>query len=140
MFGGFQGANGLGRESGFGPSGRFGFNMSTVVGTVRINLDRDRESPAEKSVITAIGVDPATEEVWAAIGTKLLHFDKDGAEIGSYFVTAPNGVPLHADAILVERDRLLLASDLLGVFSVARPDYVSTQPVPSNVSGQILPQ
>jgi hypothetical protein len=139
-FGGFPGRNGPGGESGFGSPGRFGFNMSTVVGTVRINLDRHRESPAEKSVITAIGVDPATEEVWAAIGNKLLHFDKDGEEIGSYLVTAPNGVPLHPDAILVERDRLLLASDLLGVFSMARPDYISTQSVPSNVSGQIVPQ
>jgi hypothetical protein len=136
--GGLQGANGPDRQSGFGPPGRFGFNMATVVGTVRVNLGRARNSPTEKPVIAAIGVDPETEEVWAAIGSKVLHFDKDGNEIGSYFVAAPNGTPLHPNAILVERDRLLLASDPLGVFSLPRPDRTLTEPLLSNISGQTL--
>ena len=31
-----------------------------------------------KPEFTAVGVDPATQEVWAAVGNLLFHFDKDG--------------------------------------------------------------
>ncbi|HKV05353.1 MAG TPA: hypothetical protein VJO53_09635 [Candidatus Acidoferrales bacterium] len=77
---------------------------------------------ATKPVIRALGVDPETQEVWAAIGDELIHFDKDGNRRAAYRTSTKEGAPLEASAILVERNRILLAADPLGVFDFAIPD------------------
>jgi hypothetical protein len=130
-----NGANGFR----FGPPGRFGFGMYNVEASMRINLDRPKPQPDEKPTISAIAVDPETGEVWAGIGNALVHLDKDGNEVATYYVATPEGRPLHPSAILVEHDRLLLADDPLGIFSIARPDLGSKQPPRSNLSAQPVP-
>jgi len=119
-FGGehFSGANGFH----FGPPGRFGFGMYNVEASMRINLDRPKPQADEKPTISAIAVDPVTGEVWAGIGNALVHLDKDGNEIATYYVATPEGRPLHPSAILVEKDRVLVADDPLGIFSFALPE------------------
>ena len=79
-------------------------------------------TPAFKPIVTAIAVDPATEEIWVALGGLLLHFDRDGNRRGTYRTFRPEGARLEAVAILVEPQRLLLAADPLGVYEFARPD------------------
>ena len=79
-------------------------------------------TPAFKPIVTAIAVDPATEEIWIALGGLLLHFDRDGNRRGTYRTFRPEGARLEAVAILVEPQRLLLAADPLGVYEFARPD------------------
>jgi hypothetical protein len=74
-----------------------------------------------KPVINAIGVDPASSEVWLAMGDELVHFDKDGGRIAAYRAASAEGARLEPSAILVESDRILLAEDRLGVFEFARP-------------------
>ena len=74
------------------------------------------------AVISAIGVDPQTQEVWLALGDVLMKFDKAGNRIDRYRTLASNGEDLNATAILVEPNRILLADDPHGVFAFARPD------------------
>jgi hypothetical protein len=79
-------------------------------------------TPTMKPTVTAIGVDPATQEVWLAMGAVLVHFDRDGNPRGTYRTYTPEGARLETIAILVEPTRLLLACDPLGIFEFARPD------------------
>jgi hypothetical protein len=99
-----------------------------------LRIDRNADlPPALKPTFDAIGVDPATQDVWAAIGNALLHFDKDGSRRGTYRTFTKEGARLEPKAILVESDRLLLAADPLGIFEFARPDKMplNLPPAPS---------
>ncbi len=79
-------------------------------------------TPALKPIVTAVGVDPVTEELWVALGGVLLHFDRTGARRGIYRAFTAEGARVEAVAILVEPDRLLLAADPLGIYEFPRPD------------------
>jgi hypothetical protein len=72
-------------------------------------------------IITALGVDPQTQEIWLAIGTLLMHFDKDGQRLASFRTYIPGGARMEASAILVERDRLLIGADPRGIYEFPRP-------------------
>jgi len=88
-----------------------------------LRLDRHANlPPPQKPTFDAIGVDPDRQDVWAAIGNALLHFDKDGTRRGTYRTVTKEGAKLEPKAILVEPGRLLLAVDPLGIFEFARPD------------------
>jgi hypothetical protein len=81
----------------------------------------DRGMPALHSIITALGVDPQTQEVWLAIGTLLMHFDKEGQRVASFRTYMPGGGRLEASTILVERDRLLIGADPQGIYEFLLP-------------------
>jgi len=87
-----------------------------------IHRQEEGGTPALKPVLTAIGVDPANQEIWLAARGILMHFDHDGNRVATYRTYTPEGARLEISAILVEPDRLLLACDPLGVFAFARPD------------------
>ena len=82
-------------------------------------------TPALHRIITAVGVDPATEDVWLAIGTLLMHFDKEGQRKASFRTYTPAGARLAASSILVEPDRLLLGADPQGIYEFPRPQPVN---------------
>ena len=92
-------------------------------------LDQQSTTPQLQKVINAIGVDPATEEVWVALGDDLMKFDKDGNRIEKYRTLTTSGEDLTPTSILIEPHRLLLADDPHGVFEFARPDQLAT-PIP----------
>jgi hypothetical protein len=79
-----------------------------------------------KPVIHALGVDRASQQVWAAIGDMLLRFDRDGNLLDIYRVATTQGAALQPVGILVEPDRILLVADPAGIYEFARPD--KTQP------------
>ena len=106
----------------FRPGGHFVFNTYDLAASVRVNLDRPAQIHEEDPKLTAIGVDPATGESWIAIGSQLVNLSADGSLLGSYYMATPDGTPLHANAILVEHNRLLIADDPLGIFAFSRPD------------------
>jgi len=81
-----------------------------------------RQAAVEKPGINAIGADPATQELWAAVGNMLLHFNKDGSRRAAYRTLTPEGARLEPRTILVEPDRILLGADPLGIYEFARPD------------------
>lgn len=83
------------------------------------------EPPVFKRILTAVGVDQASGEVWMALGDKLLHFDKDGNRRATYLLYTPEGARLEANTILVEKDHLIVGSDPLGVYEFDRPDKKS---------------
>lgn len=78
--------------------------------------------PPEKPVITALAIDPETEEVWVAIGDELVHFDKDGTRRAAYHTTTKSGARIEAASILVEHERILVAEDPNGIFDFAYPE------------------
>ncbi len=85
-----------------------------------------REEPggelAPHRIITGMGVDPATGEIWLSFGTLLVHFDKDGNRLANYRTYTADGARLEATTIVVEPSRLLLGKDPLGIYEFARPD------------------
>src|SRR5260221_9190199 len=80
------------------------------------------KEPSFKRVLTAVGVDRENGEVWIALYNTLLHFDKEGNRRATYKVYTPQGARLEASTILVERDRLIIGSDPLGIYEFERPD------------------
>jgi len=90
-----------------------------------LSLERRTNISAAKPQIDAFGVDPATQEIWIAVGEQLFRFDNQGARIGSYHTLSPAGAPLTPKTILVESKRLLLGTESWGVFDFARPAKAS---------------
>jgi hypothetical protein len=84
--------------------------------------ERKGKQPAFKPIITAISVVRDSGEVWIALHNRLLRFDKDGYHKATYQLYTPDGTPLDANSILVEKDRILIGSDPLGIFEFERPD------------------
>ena len=84
--------------------------------------ERKGKQPAFKAILTAIGVVHSTGEVWIALHNRLLRFDKDGYRKATYQLYTPDGTRLDANTIVVEKDRLLIGSDPLGIFEFERPD------------------
>jgi len=85
------------------------------------------KQPSFKRILTAIGVDRENGEVWIALYNTLLHFDKEGNLRATYKVYTPQGARLEANTILVERDRLIIGSDPLGIYEFERPDKKNTK-------------
>jgi hypothetical protein len=85
------------------------------------------DAPMFKRILTAVGVESASGEVWMALGDKLLHFDKEGNRRATYLIYTPQGARLDANTILIERDRLIIGSDPLGIYEFDRPDKNSQQ-------------
>jgi hypothetical protein len=92
---------------------------------VRREIKRQDEkggAPRMNPVISALGVDAEAHDFWLALGNLLLHLDAEGTRIASYRAYTADGARVEPAAIVVERDRLLLACDPLGVFEFSRPD------------------
>jgi hypothetical protein len=84
--------------------------------------ERRGDQPRLKPILTAVGVDRSNGEVWIALHNTLLHFDKEGNRRASYQLYTPAGARLEANTILVEKDRLILGSDPLGLYEFDRPE------------------
>ena len=115
-FGGRPGAEGLGH---FHPGGYSTYRASA---TLRVALDDPSKHQLEKPLITAVTVDPQTQEAWTAIGDMLVHLDSNGNRLDTYYMTIRGETTIKASAILVESDRILIASDSWGIYEFPRPD------------------
>ena len=80
------------------------------------------DQPSLKRILTGVGVDRSNGEVWVALYNTLLHFDAAGNRRATYKIYTPQGARLEASIILVEKDRLIIASDPLGIYEFERPD------------------
>jgi hypothetical protein len=80
------------------------------------------EPPVFKRILTGVGVERSSGEVWMALGDKLLHFDKDGNRRATYLIYTPQGARLEANTILIDKDHLIIGSDPLGIYEFDRPD------------------
>src|SRR5579863_7987089 len=84
--------------------------------------DTENSIPSLHRIISAVGVDPQTQELWIAIGTLLMRFDKDGQRLSSFRTFLPSGGRLEASQILVEPDRLLIGADPQGIYEFPKPE------------------
>ena len=121
----------MGFDSRYGHGGHFGGGETSVGASVRVNLGDLGTNVADKPIITAIAIDPATQEVWAGIGDTLVHFNKAGEPMEMFSLTLKGGARLHPTAILIEPDRFLIAADPWGVYEFAPPDGPAIGPAPT---------
>jgi hypothetical protein len=78
--------------------------------------------PSLHRIISAVGVDPKTQELWIAIGTLLMRFDKDGLRLSSFRTYLPSGARFEASQIVVEPARLLIGADPQGIYEFPKPE------------------
>jgi hypothetical protein len=112
-----------------------GFDEYRARVAVRVRLDSPPPGADGKPVITAVGIDPVTHELWAAIGDTLVHFDSGGAREDMYYLLLTDGVALRPTSILVEPNRLLVAADPYGIYEFPRPD----KPAPASTAASTPP-
>ncbi len=119
--GGGEGEGGGGYGGGEHAGGQYAHRDTTGVrASVKIQV-RNRQAEL-KPEFSAVGVDPATQEVWAAVGNLLFHFDKDGNRMAAYSLYSTEQAFIKPNIILVEPDRLVIAADPFGIFAFPRPD------------------
>jgi hypothetical protein len=71
-------------------------------------------------IISALGVDPETQELWLALGNLLMHFDSADNKTASARAYTMSGARMVPGFILVEKDDLLLGNDPLGIYEFPR--------------------
>lgn len=84
--------------------------------------ERRGGQPVLRRILTGVGIDRENGEVWIALQNTLLHFDKEGNRRATYKIYTPQGARLEANAILVEKDHLIIGNDPLGLYEFDRPD------------------
>ena len=84
--------------------------------------DAENSIPSLHRIISAVGVDPQTQELWIAIGTLLMRFDKDGQRLSSFRTYLPAERGWRHPQILVEPDRLLIGADPQGIYEFPKPE------------------
>ena len=78
-----------------------------------------------KPVVNAVGIDPASGDVWFAVGDELVHFDSAGVRKGTTYRTfAMDGQRVEPVSIIIEPTRMILAAST-GVYTYTRPDLIS---------------
>lgn len=102
------------------PASRFASDSNRIRVDV-LGIPR-RERTAQTAFFNAVGVDGDTQDIWAAVGNTLIHFDKDGSSLAAYRTYTAEGATVLPVAVLIEPKRMLLGSDPLGVLEFARPD------------------
>ena len=80
------------------------------------------DTPRFRPVMTAMGVDKQTGEVWIGIGNLLLRFDKEGNRRATFRLYTPQNARLEAVAIVVEKERLIIGGDPIGIYEFERLD------------------
>jgi hypothetical protein len=84
--------------------------------------ERKTGSPRFKMVMTAMGIERDTGEVWIAAGNQLMRFDKEGNRRATFRLYTPQNARLEAVAIIVEKNRLIIGGDPIGVYEFERLD------------------
>jgi hypothetical protein len=125
----------------FAGRGRYGAADMSFMGSLRINLDRPHPVEPSDKKLTAVGIDHQTQEFWAAIGSELVHFDKYGNAMDTYYLTAPDGAVLHVTAIVVEPTHLFIGANSGGIYEFERPDKpIAVSPAPGSAKIVTNPQ
>jgi hypothetical protein len=61
------------------------------------------------------------------VGNELLHFDKEGTRRGGYKLYTPDGARLEPNIVVVDKDRLVIGNDPLGVYVFERPEKKTSE-------------
>jgi hypothetical protein len=138
MGGGFHQPGGVGASAGGEGRGEFagrpggfegggfhahpGFDSYRATLAMRVNIDNPASGVQVKPQVTALGIDPENEELWASISDTLAHFDRNGNLLQIFYLVLTDGQSLKPTSIVVEPNRLLIAADPWGVYEFPRPD------------------
>ena len=101
-----------------------------VAQAVRREIRRQEKkngTPIFKRVLNAVGVDHDSGDIWMGVSNDLYRFDKDGTRRGDYKLYTPEGARLEANTIVVQKDRLMIGNDPLGIYVFDRPDKKTAQ-------------
>jgi hypothetical protein len=71
-------------------------------------------------IISALAIDPETQELWLALGNLLMHFDNADNNTGSGRAYTTAGARMVPSFILPEKDDLLLGNTALGIYEFSR--------------------
>ena len=96
--------------------------MAVAVRKEIVRQEKRGDPPSFKRVLTALGVERTSGEIWMALNNSLLHFDTAGNRLATYKIYTPQGARLEANTVLVEKDQLIIGSDPLGLYLFSRPD------------------
>jgi hypothetical protein len=129
-------------SDGFEHFGHFhpGFETYRATATLKVALDDPSKHAFEKPMITAVGIDPKTQDAWAAIGDTLVHFDSFGNRLEMYYITISGDVDIKPSAILVEPNRILIAADPWGIYEFPRPDKVPAAAANTEGPDNVVPK
>ncbi len=85
--------------------------------------DSEKSIPSLHRIISAVGVDPQTQELWIAIGTLLMRFDKDGERLSSFRTYLPYGsAPGSHPKSWWSPTGLLIGADPQGIYEFPKPE------------------
>ncbi len=84
--------------------------------------DTENSIPSLHRIISSVGVDSQLQELWVAVGTLLMRFDKDGQRLSSFRTYLPHGARMEPSQILVESDRLVIGADPQGIYEFPKPE------------------
>jgi hypothetical protein len=90
-------------------------------GYERRKQENDAGHFGASSVFTSGAFDSDTNTLWIASGAHLLQLDDSGKTVRALALVRPEGGPLQADGLLVDRDFIRAASNLHGVFEAFKP-------------------
>jgi hypothetical protein len=103
---------------------------AAVAQAVRREIRRQEKkngAPIFKRVLNAVGVDRDSGDVWMGVSNDLYRFDKEGTRRGDYKLYTPEGARLEVNVIVVQKDRLMIGNDPLGIYVFDRPDKKTAQ-------------
>ena len=101
-------------------------NLDQVVAKARESYEESKQkspgsSHAVSTVFTSGAFDSNTNTLWIASGAHLLQLDDSGKTVRTLALVRPDGGPLQANGLLVDRDFIRAASNLHGVFEAFKP-------------------
>ena len=83
--------------------------------------DNENSIPSLHRIISAVGVDPETQELWISIGTLLMRFDKDGQRISSFRTYLPMEAASSRPRFWWKPIGLLIGADPQGIYEFPKP-------------------
>lgn len=72
-------------------------------------------------LLTAAAFDEESKTLWVASGSRVLQLDGSGGTIRSFDLVRPDGGPIQADGLLVDRNFIRVAGTLHGAFEYLKP-------------------
>ena len=103
---------------------------AAVAQAVRREIRRQEKkngTPIFKRVLNAVGIDGDSGDIWMGVSNEIYRFDKEGTRRGDYKLYTPEGARLEPNIIVVQKDRLMIGNDPLGIYVFERPDKKTAQ-------------
>lgn len=102
------------------PDGKM-IRKAATLAEEKLEKQRAGEGTGFSAVFEGIAVDEESEELWVSWASYIYRLGPDGAVRAVYQFKRPENFPVNVNHMLVERDRLIIASTAHGVFLAPKP-------------------